>query len=404
MVAACPFPVNYGSPGAIRELAATLSEMGHDIHIVTYPDGQDLTVGKARLHRVTRKQRWNNAFTAGPSGDKFLLDFQMIGELFKTVRREKIEIIHAHNYEGVLIGLLGKILTGKPVIYQAVNLMSDELPTYRFIKPAIVAKYLGAVLDWFVPIFPDHIVAVTQELYNYLEKRGVPKKKLSMIPCGIIPAMFDNPNPHRFREKYGLGERPVVMYTGITNFFQRIDYLLRSFPLVLKEVPSAMLMIVNPLEAAPNLPELQALARELRITDNVIFAGPHTLDELPDYLAMATVTVVPRPECPGHPIKLLNYMISGKPIVCSAGGAKFVTDMRDALIVPDHDWKAMGEAIVKLIREPELAKRLGTNARQNAIENFDWLAVSQRVAALYEGLLNKAGRQDNKTYKPVSSP
>jgi 1,2-diacylglycerol 3-alpha-glucosyltransferase len=283
-------------------------------------------------------------------------------------------------------------------------LMSDELPTYRFIKPAFLAKYLGAALDWFVPIFPDHIVAVTQELYNHLEKHGVPKKKLSMIPCGIIPAMFDNPDPDRFRQKYGLGERPVVMYTGITNFFQRIDYLLRSFPVVLKEVPSAILMILNPLEAAPNLPELQALARELGITDNVIFAGPHTLAELPDYLAMATVTVVPRPECPGHPIKLLNYMISGKPIVCSAGGAKFVTNMQDALVVPDHDWKAMGEAIVKLIQEPELARRLGTSARQNAIDNFDWLAVSQRVAVLYGSLLNEAGRQDDETCKTVSTP
>ena len=42
MVAACPFPVNYGSPGAVRELALTLSEMGHNVHIVTYPEGQDL--------------------------------------------------------------------------------------------------------------------------------------------------------------------------------------------------------------------------------------------------------------------------------------------------------------------------------------------------------------------------
>ena len=404
MVAACPFPVNYGSPGAIRELAATLSEMGHDIHVVTYPYGQDLTVGKARLHRVALKQRRNSAVSAGPYAEKFLVDFLMIGELCKTIRREKIDIIHAHNYEGALIGLIGKILTGKPLMYQAVNLMSDELPTYRFIKPALLAKYLGAALDWFVPIFPDHIVAVTQELYNHLEKHGVPKKKLSMIPCGIIPAMFDHSDPDRFRQKYGLGERPIVMYTGITNFFQRVDYLLRAFPVVLKEVPSAMLMIVNPLEAAPNLPELQALVRELGITANVIFAGPHTLDELPDYLAMATVTVVPRPECPGHPIKLLNYMISAKPIVCSAGGAKFVTNMQDALVVPDHDWKAMGEAIVKLIQDPELAKRLGASARQNAIDNFDWLAISQRVAVLYGSLLHEAGYQDDKTSKTVSTP
>jgi 1,2-diacylglycerol 3-alpha-glucosyltransferase len=398
MVAACPFPANYGSPGAIRELTATLSEMGHDIHVVTYPEGHDLSVGKARLHRITRKLR-NSAFSAGPSGEELLLDFLMISELCKTIRREKIEIIHAHNYEGVLIGLLGKLLTRKPLVYQSVCLMSDELASYRFFKPAFIGKWLGAALDWFVPIFPDHIVAVTQELYDYyLKEHGFPEKRLSMIPSGITPAMFDHPDPDRLRKKYGLGSRPVVMYTGITNSFQRIDYLLRAFSLVLMEAPSAMLMVVNPLEQAPDLPQLQALAQELKITDNVIFAGPHTLAELPDYLAMATVTVAPRPEAPGHPIKLLNYMIAGKPIVCFAGGAKFLTDSKDALVVPDHDWKAMGGAILKLIQDPELANRIGTNARQNAIDNFDWLAVSKRVTAVYASLLNQADCQDDETY------
>jgi glycosyltransferase involved in cell wall biosynthesis len=391
MVAACPFPVNYGSPAAIRELSETLSEMGHDIHVVTYPDGQDLSVGKARLHRVTRNRR-NGAFSAGPSGEKLLLDFLMLGELCKTVRREKIEIIHAHNYEGALIGLFGKLMTGKPMIYQAVCLMSDELASYRFIRPAFIAKWIGAILDWFVPIFPDHTIAVTQELYDYLAKHGVPKKKLSMIPSGTKPGFFDHADPNRFREKYRVGTRPVVMYTGITNAFQRIDYLLRAFSVALREEPSALVMIVNPLEEQPDLPQLQALARELKITDNVIFAGPHTLAELPDYLAMATVTVAPRPQCPGHPIKLLNYMISGKPIVCFEGGAKGLIDMQDALVVPDHDWQAMGEAILKFLRDPELAKRLGANARRNAIDNFDWLAVSERVAEVYENLMNKVPR------------
>jgi 1,2-diacylglycerol 3-alpha-glucosyltransferase len=389
VIAACPFPVNYGSPGAIRELSATLSEMGQDVHIVTYPRGEDLSVGKARLHRVGWN-RPNGVFSAGPSGEKLILDFLMIGEVYKTIRREKIEIIHAHNYEGALIGMFGKFLTRKPMIYQSVCLMTDELASYRFIRPAFVARWLGSFLDWFVPLVPDHIIAVTQELYDWLSTHGIPKKKLSMIPSGITPAMFDHVDPDRFRHKYGIGSRPVVMYTGITNAFQRVDYLIRAFSLVLKEVPSAVLMIVSPLADEADLPQLQDLVKELGITDSVRFVGPHALSDLPDYLAMATVTVAPRPECPGHPIKLLNYMISGKPIVCFAGGAKGLTDKRDALVVPDHDWQAMGAAILRFLQDPELAETLGGNARQNAIDNFDWRVVSKRVAAVYESLMIRA--------------
>jgi 1,2-diacylglycerol 3-alpha-glucosyltransferase len=388
MVAACPFPVNYGSPGAIRELTAALTEMGIDVHVLTYPHGQELSVGKAQLHRVAQNRRYRPP-AAGPSGEKLYLDFLMLGELCKMVWREKIDIIHAHNYEGALIGLFGKFVTARPMIYQAVCLMTDELASYRFIRPPFLAKWLGALLDWFVPIFPDHTIAVTQELYDYLAKRGVPERKLSMITSGTDPEMFAEVDPDRFRKKYGLGSVPIVMYTGITNGFQRIDYLLRAFSVVLKQVPSAILMIVNPIEDEPDIAAHKALAQELEIANNVRIVGPHTLDELPDYLAMATVTVAPRPECPGHPIKLLNYMISGKPIVCFAGGAKGLTHMQDALVVTDHDWQAMGEAILTFLREPELAKRLGANARENAINNFDWRVISKKVAAVYDSVMNR---------------
>jgi glycosyltransferase involved in cell wall biosynthesis len=194
------------------------------------------------------------------------------------------------------------------------------------------------------------------------------------------------------------------MYTGINNAFQRVDYLLRAFSVVLKGEPSALLMIVSPMENEPDLAAHQALARALKIADSVIYVGPHTLSDLPDYIAMATVTVAPRPECPGHPIKLLNYMISRKPVVCFAGGAKGITHMHDALLVRDHDWQAMGEAILKLLRDPELAKSLGSNARQTVINNFDWQILSKEVEAIYEKLMNQERRSRNEADTAMSTP
>jgi glycosyltransferase involved in cell wall biosynthesis len=147
-------------------------------------------------------------------------------------------------------------------------------------------------------------------------------------------------------------------------------------------------MLLSPLENEADLSINQALARELGIADKVIWAGPHTLAELPDYIAMADVTVVPRTECPGHPIKLLNYMISGKPIACFKGAAKGVTHLHDAFLVEDHNWREMGQAIVQLIRDPALGKRLGANARETAINNFDWEVLSARIAEIYQKVLD----------------
>jgi 1,2-diacylglycerol 3-alpha-glucosyltransferase len=386
MVAACPFPVNYGSPGAIRELAETLSEMGHKIHIVTYPEGDDLPIGNARLHRVGRIDTRQQT-QAGPSARKLWIDLLLVIKLCRVIWTEKIEIIHAHNYEGGLAGVIAKFCTGKPLVYNAVNLMADELDTYGVIKPAFLAKWLAWALDAFIPIFPDHIITVTQELYDWFVRRGVKSDRLTLVPCGVRPELFAKADPSELLNKYEVGSRPVVMYTGINSAFQRVDYLLRAFTIVLKSEPSALLMIVSPLSNEPNCAANVALANSLGISQNVIFVGPHTLDELPDYLAMASVTVVPRPECPGHPIKLLNYMMAARPIVCFAGAAKGVSHLYDAFIIPDHDWEKMGDAIVTLIRDPALAKRLGAQAQETVLNNFDWRILAKKVELIYAGLL-----------------
>jgi 1,2-diacylglycerol 3-alpha-glucosyltransferase len=386
MVAACPFPVNYGSPAAIRELAETLSEIGHNIHIVTYPEGEDLSVGNARLHRAGKIDR-SQSTQAGPSVRKLWIDLLLVIKLVRVIWSEKIEIIHAHNYEGELAGVIAKFCTRKPLIYNAVNLMGDELGTYGFIKPVFVAKWLAAALDAFIPMSPDHIIAVTQELYDWFLRRGVKSNRVTLIPLGVRPELFENADPSALLNKYEVGSRPVIMYTGINSAFQRVDYLLRAFTVVLKAEPSALLMIVSPLSNEPNYAANVELADSLGISQNVIFAGPHQLDELKDYLAMASVTVVPRPECPGHPIKLMNYMLAAKPIVCFAGAAKGVRHLHDAYIVPDHEWEKIGEAIVTLLRDPALAKRLATQGHETVLNNFDWRMLAKKVELIYASLL-----------------
>ena len=165
MVAACPFPANHGSAASIREMSDTLSDMGHNVHIVTYPDWS------RGYPRSSRQSSSNRGFSSGNErqgrtvigkvSPRFSISF---GLLCRVIRRERIDIIHAHNYEGALIGIMAKWLTRRPLLYNAVNLMTDELAGYRFIRPAWLAHGLARGLDWFTPIFPDHITAVSPEL------------------------------------------------------------------------------------------------------------------------------------------------------------------------------------------------------------------------------------------------
>lgn len=387
MVAACPFPANHGSPASIREMSDTLSDMGHNVHIVTYPTGQeDIRVRRAKVHRTAAFRPERNA-KVGPSSEKFVLDFQLLRLLCHVIRRERIDIIHAHNYEGALVGIMAKWLTGRPLLYNAVNLMADELAGYRFIRPAWLAHGLARGLDWFTPIFPNHITAVSPELRTWFIDQGVPAAKVDFVPAGIEPELFDHPKPEKFRQAYQLDGRQVVMYTGVLNAFQRVDYLLRAFAVALREKPDALLLIVSPLVSEAYEKEHRQLAAELGISRSVIWISPHTLEDLPSYLALADVCVVPRPECPGHPVKLLNYMLAEKPIVSFAGGAKGVRHLHDAFIISNHDCEALGRGIVTLLNDPKLAADLGARARATVLANFDWRHICVKIEGIYDRLL-----------------
>src|SRR5713101_5005620 len=389
MVAACPFPANHGSAASIREMSDTLSQMGHAVHIVTYRSGQeDIVVRHAKVHRTAPFRPETNA-KVGPSPEKFLRDLALLRVLCRVIRRERIDIIHAHNYEGALIGVIAKWITGRPLLYNAVNLMADELAGYRFIRPAWLAHRIARALDWFTPIFPDHITAVSPELKQWFVEHGIPERKVDMIPAGMQPEMFDNATPEKFRARHAIEDRPIVMYTGVLNAFQRIDYLLRAFAVVLKEQPDALLLMVSPLVSESHEREHRNLADQLGISHAVVWIAPHSLEDLPSYLALATVTAISRPECPGHPVKLLNYMIAGKPIVCFAGAAKGLRHLHDAFIVPNHDCDGLGKGILTLLRDRALAAELGDNARTTVLANFDWRRICERIERIYDRLLGE---------------
>jgi glycosyltransferase involved in cell wall biosynthesis len=320
----------------------------------------------------------------GPSWKKLVHDFKLLRLLCRVIAREQIDIIHAHNYEGALVGVAAKFIMRRPLLYNAVNLMSDELAGYRFIRPAVLANAIARVLDWFIPIFPDHITAVSPELKEWLIEHGVPAKKVDVVPAGIMPEMFDNAMPEKFRSAYQINRRPVVMYTGVLNAFQRIDYLLRAFALVLKELPDALLLIVSPLVSESHEREHKQLATELGVFEAIIWISPHTLADLPSYLALADVTTLSRPNCPGHPVKLLNYMLASKPIVCFAGTAKGLHHLHDAFVVPNDDHEALGKGIVTLLKDRALADELGANARATVLANFDWKQICEKIELIYE--------------------
>jgi 1,2-diacylglycerol 3-alpha-glucosyltransferase len=146
MVAACPFPANHGTPAAIREMSEELARRGHSIRVVTYPLSDDIPLAGVEIDRVAHVGS-NREVNVGPSYQRLAFDALLVVKLRQIVRRHQVELIHAHNYEAALIaGVVGR-LTRVPVIYNAINTMIDELPSYNFFRPRVLATGLANLLD-----------------------------------------------------------------------------------------------------------------------------------------------------------------------------------------------------------------------------------------------------------------
>jgi len=387
VVAACPFPANYGSPAAIKEMSEGMADRGHDIHIVTYPYGDGMHVRGAQIHRIP-SLGISHQVSVGPAWHKPLLDLLMVFKACRLIWKYKCDIIHAHNYEGQLVGICAKLITGRPLLYNAVNSMTDELTSYHFIKPVFLARWLAIFLDWFVPKFSDYTLTLTQELLELLASKGVPRERMVCIPAGIWPEMFQYANPDRFRDALQLRDKRVVLYTGTLDRFQRLDLLLRAFARLGLEFSDTVLLLVSPFTKDILRRELESLAEELGITTRLRWVDKHPLEDLPDYLILGDVAAVPRPHSSGQPIKILNYMAMARPIVAAAGGAKGIRHLENGFVCRDEDVDHMAEGISILLTDRSLAKQLGEAGLRTLREEYDWRILCQRIESTYFCILS----------------
>ena len=392
MVAACPFPAGRGTPIRIEQMAEALQDAGFDVHVVAYHLGTDRPLPPGvRLHRIPAVSFYQD-FSAGPKYRKIMvLDPMLAVRLARIVRRYRIRVVHAHHFEGAMCALMVKrFVGGFQVVYDAHTSLQDEILDYQFHAPRIVKKIAADLLDSLVPRLCDHVVTVSDELRRFVVDRGVAPQNVSVIPMGVNTGGFLSCPRSEARQRLGLSAAPVVLYTGNLAPFQGVDRLIRAMPSVAGRIADSRLVIVS--EATP---AYERKAAETGLADRISFTGELPFEQVRLWLAAADVVVLPRSNCPGFPLKLLNYMAAGKAIVAFAGGGREVLQhLRNGYLAPDGNEQALADGIVRCLQDPELRDRIGEAAMVTA-KDFELDALRERVLRLYGGLLPQGAPRDS---------
>lgn len=380
MVAACPFPYPRGTPTRILRMSQTLSDLGIDVHVITYHLGQDIdTGGGITIHRIPNLKFYKKT-SPGPSFLKLIvIDPILILNLLQLHRTYKYDLIHAHHFEGLLATWPIKMFGHTPIIFDSHTLLASELHHYDLFLPKNLIRKLGIILDRYLPKFSDYIICVSKQIKSQLiNDARIPPKKISLIPNGLeLDHFFLESLNERSLDK----TTPILGFAGNFAKYQGIDKMLTAVSILRKSYPGIKLNIYSSDLSSEYLTMIESLGIAGRVE-----MIPTSYQQLPECLSQVDILLNPRSDGAGTPLKLINYMSAGKPIVSFAGSAHEIIHGETGWIVSNDTADAFSEGIKWILSNQQLAHKMGKNARNFVKANFSWRSRGEEIIEIYNML------------------
>ncbi|MGH7495699.1 MAG: glycosyltransferase [bacterium] len=283
---------------------------------------------------------------------------KLILQLAEIFRRQRIDIVHSHNWTTFLYAVLAARLAAVPVILHGEHGRDTEQYEHNW-KRSWLRKYLASCCD--------QLTAVSTDIAELLRHTwGVPEGKISLIPNGVMLDKF------KLVRDRGPAKRALGIATHVPTIGAVIGYirpvkdlpnLFRAFALVRQKVPEAQLLVVG---HAPDLQQFEDLASDLAIAGAVHFLGKRSdiHDVMPAFDVYVNSSIYE-----GMSNTILEAMASGVPVVATAVGGTpaIVSDGMNGALVPPKSPELMSETIAHLL-ENENKRKAMTQAGRLYIE------------------------------------
>jgi glycosyltransferase involved in cell wall biosynthesis len=263
----------------------------------------------------------------------------------------------------------------------------SALPLGRWLAARLKRPYIVSIHDYLRPdetprfdtVWGRRLVAVSESVADDLRKHRVaPDEYISIIHSGVETDVADSGF-----EVLQVGKTPVVGTAGAMEASKGFRYFLDALPEILAGHPDCEFVAAG---AGPDEAYLRRRARELKVDDRITFV-PNVFDFSASLSAM-DIFVMPSIR-QGLGTTMLEAMARGKPVIATrAGGVDAVIeDHRTGLMVPPADSKALADAVLKLLNNPEMARRIGRTGQDLVQKKFGVKRMVEAYAALYRDVL-----------------
>jgi glycosyltransferase involved in cell wall biosynthesis len=314
MIAPEPFFEPRGTPFSEFHRIRALTTLGHQVDLVTYPFGRDVSMPGLRVFRCLRPPFLKHV-KIGPSLAKIPLDALLALAAAKRAIAGRYDAIHSHE-EGGAIGVLLAGLLRVPHLYDMHSSLPQQLTNFAFSGSRAVRSAFLALER--LMIRRSRVIIVICPALEDTVRAIDPRARIVLIENapGSAGADASTEQAADVRRRLGIDRStPLVLYTGTFEAYQGLDLLFAAMARVLAVRPDARLVL------AGGKPSQVAQAQEAAWTAGLgpaaIFAGERQADEIPAFLAAADVLVSPRSRGTNTPLKIYQYLRAGKPIVAT---------------------------------------------------------------------------------------
>jgi len=376
MIAPEPFFEPRGTPFSEFHRIRALTALGHQVDLVTYPFGQDVAMAGLRVFRSLRPP-FLHAVKIGPSLAKVPLDAFLALTAFRRAFSERYDAIHSHE-EGGVIGVLLSALLRVPHLYDMHSSIPPQLTNFAFTGSPLLRRIFLAIER--LMIRRSRVVIVICPSLEETVRAIEPQAQVVLIENapGSAEEQATPEAAAAVRASVGLSaDTPLVLYTGTFEAYQGLDLLFAAMAAVRAKRPDVRLLLAG---GKPDQVErARAEARAAGIEDVAMFAGERPAAEIPGYLLASDVLVSPRSRGTNTPLKIYQYLRSGKPIVATRllTHTQVLSDETAILTEPSPSEFAAG--ILQAIENPTLAAELGRRARTLADTKYSYEAYLERT-------------------------
>jgi phosphatidylinositol alpha-mannosyltransferase len=364
------YPYIGGIAEHIHHLAVELRRRGHIVKILTTKVGGrtlaclDRVPDEDFVFRVGKGLviRSNKSFARVP------VALRPGARVKRFFEQEKFDVIHLHGSLAPTLPLVA-LRVSRAINVFTFHASHDRSIGYALCRSLLV-KYFRAI---------HGLIAVSTAARDSTAKYFPGEYRI--IPNGVDVDFF-RPEVEPIPELNN--GRPKILFLGRFEPRKGLKYLLMALPEIVREVPDVQLVVVG--TGLFGYAYKGYLDRE--VESHVYWAGLVPAEERPRYYRSCDVFCSPAIGYESFGIVLLEAMATGRPVVASdiTGYRTVLTPGQEGFLVPPRAPQALAQAIVKILKQPELGKRMGEAGRQRALE-FSWASVARKVEDFYQELL-----------------